>query len=377
MAVDIRNLNTPEKQKKPDTSLGDIFQRDISLFPYKFSDKNKEAFYLALSTMVSAGVDIISSFELVEADMQGEKNKKLVQEIKEAVVRGSSFGEALRLNGHFSAYEYYSVKIGEETGRLGEVLDELAMFYEKKLKQRRQFISALSYPMLILTASAGAVGFMLYFIVPMFEDVFKRFGGELPSITRMIIHASKWLSTYGPFLVLGLLAFAAFIFINRKKNWLIFYWHSLLLKIPVFGKLFTKIYLSRFSSSMALLTAAKVPLLECIKMNSKIIDFYPIRDALHQIELDIMNGKSLHSSMGQFKIFDVRMVALVKIGEEVNKLDTFFRKLNKQYSEEAEHTTTQLNTFLEPLMIVMLGLIVGFILVAMYLPMFQLSNNMA
>jgi len=378
MAVDLKHFKAADEQKIPTSrnAVTQLLQQEINLFPYSFNDKSKETFYLALSTMVSAGLDIISSFELVEGDVSGEKNKTLVREIKQSVIKGMPLAEAMKQSNQFSPYEYQSIRIGEETGRLGEVLEELASYYEKKLKQRRQFINAISYPLLIVIASTGAVGFMLYFIVPMFEDIFRRFGGELPYFTRLIIGASQWLTSYGIFIFLTFLLMAGLMFFNRKKPWLKRNSHRVLLRIPLFGKLFTKIHLSRFSSSMALLTTAKVPLLHCIKLNRQMIEFYPIHDALHAIEADIMNGKSLHSSMSRFPIFDHRMIALVKIGEEVNQLEVFFRKLNKQYSDEAEHTTTQLNTFLEPLMIVMLGLIVGFILVAMYLPMFQLSGNM-
>lgn len=378
MGVELKYLKpTNGKVETTNDSIRELLQRDIQFLPYAFNDKNKETFYLALSTMVSAGLDIISSFELVEADLAGEKNKNLVREIKQAVIKGISLGEALKNSGQFSPYEFHSIQIGEETGKLGEVLQELASFYAKKLTQRRQFISALSYPLLILCASTGAVGFMLYFIVPMFEDIFKRFGGELPYLTTVIIGASQWLSSYGLLIFLSFCVLGGFVYFNRKKEWLKRYTHMTLLRLPLFGRLFTKIYLSRFSSSMALLTAAKVPLLHCIKLNEQMIDFHPIRDALKKIEADILAGKPLHQSMSRFGIFDLRMVALIKIGEEVNQLDVFFRKLNKQYSDEAEHTTAQLNTFLEPLMIIVLGLIVGFILVAMYLPMFQLSGSMA
>ena len=375
--LDLSRYQSSPKATSPLKEKGkpDLLKRELSLFPVRLSDKQKEALYLELATMIAAGVDIKAALDLVEEEQVKEQHAAIIRGIKTKVVNGASFSEALQQSGHFTAYEYYSIQIGEEIGKLSPVLHELAGYYTKKLKQQRQFVSALSYPVLVLLTSLGAVGFMLYFIVPMFSDVFKRFGGELPYITQLIVNLSQGLSDYLPVVLLTLVGTGVLLWMVSKKTWFQQASARLLVKIPVFGAVYKGIHLARFSSSMALLIGAQVTLLRAVQLIRQMISFYPVHTALLQVEQDIMGGKSLHESLKQFTIFDSRLIALVKVGEEVNQLDIFFHKLAQHYSEEVEHKTTMLSAFMEPLMIIFLGLVVGFILIAMYLPMFQLSTS--
>ena len=150
---------------------------------------------------------------------------------------------------------------------------------------------------------------------------------------------------------------------------------ELSLRVPVMGKIIKKIYLSRFFQSMALLTGAKTPILRSIQLIRNMIRFYPMEKAFIQMEHDILHGILLHQSMEKFPVFDKRTIALVKVAEEVNQLDQIFLKLNRQYSDELEHQVGQLSNLLEPALIIFVGVLVAVILIAMYLPMFQLSNS--
>ncbi|WKN45349.1 type II secretion system F family protein [Tunicatimonas pelagia] len=383
--LDLRNMQTAQhhndtlgsKNKiSPSTSSEKgVMSQDIQLFPTRLSDKQKEALYLELATMLAAGVDIKAALDLVEEEQQNKRQAKIIQDIKDQVVNGASFSRSLQLSNYFTPYEYHSIQIGEEIGKLSPVLHELARYFTQKLKQRRQFTSALSYPLLVLATSLGAVGFMLYFIVPMFSDVFKRFGGDLPYVTQLIINLSQGLSNYFWVILLTILGTIGGTLLVTKKLWFQRISAQLITHIPVFGRIYTGIYLAQFCSSMALLVGAKVPLLRAVQLVRQMIAFHPIHHALTQIEQDIMQGRELHQSLSCFPIFDTRLVALIKVGEEVNQLDVFFQKLSLHYSEDVEHKTSLLSTFMEPLMIIFLGLVVGFILIAMYLPMFQLSTS--
>lgn len=375
--VDLKAFQAQQKKKAPqkEKAAESIMNRELSLFPYRLSDKKKEAFYLELSTMLQAGMDLRSVLEMVVEEQKKKKDQAIFAAIQEGLIRGSSFSEALQKSGYFTPYEYYSVQIGEETGQLPVVLQQLSDFFRYKLKQKRQIMNALSYPVLILLSSVGAVGFMLSFIIPMFSDVFKRFGGELPYITKLIISLSNGLTENAGLLALGVAGLIAFFLFLRKQPSFGRFASLLLVKVPVLGSLVKNIYLARFCSSMALLTGAKVPLLNAVALVRQMIDFYPVVSPLEKIEADIMRGNSLHRSLGAFPIFDTKMRALIKVGEEVNQLDVFFDRLASHYTDAVEQQTLTLNTFLEPLMIVFLGLIIGFILIAMYLPMFQLSSG--
>jgi type IV pilus assembly protein PilC len=249
------------------------------------------------------------------------------------------------------------------------------LFYQNKIKQRRKIVSALTYPCVVLTTSLGAVFFMLKFVVPMFGDVFKRFGGHLPWITEKIIDISAIMENDFLPVVISLLLIAAFIFYIRKTEQFRKIASNSLLRVPMIGNLVQKIYLARFCNSMRLLISARLPLLRAIDLCRQMIGYYPIEASLKNIETEIMKGKALHESMQQFKIYPSKMVQLIKVGEETNQLDYFFGKISEQYVEEVEYKTSTLSSMMEPLIIIFLGLIVGIILISMYLPLFQMSNS--
>lgn len=297
------------------------------------------------------------------------------QAIQDAVLGGTTFSQALQQTGKFSLYEVYSLQIGEETGKLIEVLHDLAKFYENKIKQRRKITSALTYPCVVLTSSLGAVFFMLKFVVPMFSDVFKRFGGKLPWITEKIIGVSQAMENNFWRFVIVIVLIAGFIMFTRKTEKFREIFSGLVLRTPLIGNLVQKIYLARFCNSMRLLINAKLPLLRAIALIRQMIRYYPIESSLQKVEDDIMKGKSLHESLQQFKVYPSKMIQLVKVGEETNQLDYFFGKISEQYIGEVEYKTTTLSSMMEPLIIIFLGFIVGVILIAMYLPLFQMSNS--
>ncbi|MDF2432862.1 MAG: type pilus assembly protein PilC [Mucilaginibacter sp.] len=352
-----------------------LLNRDISLGSKELSDKKKESLYLELSSLLQAGINLKSSFELITADLQKEKDKELYQKIQDWVLGGTTFSQALQQSGKFSLYEVYSLQIGEETGKLIEVLQDLAKFYQNKIKQRRKIVSALTYPCVVMTSSLGAVFFMLKFVVPMFGDVFRRFGGQLPWITEKIIGVSNAMENNFWRVIILLLLITGFILFTRKTKKFREVFSKIVLRTPLIGNLVQKIYLARFCNSMRLLINAKLPLLRAIALIRQMIRYYPIESSLQKVEDDIMKGKSLHESLQQFKVYPSKMIQLVKVGEETNQLDYFFGKISEQYIDEVEYKTSTLSSMMEPLIIIFLGLIVGIILIAMYLPLFQMSNS--
>ena len=362
--------------KKTDNSgLLALLNKDISFGSRELSDRKKEFLYLELSSLLQAGINLKNSFELITAGQEKDKDRQLFQSIQENVLKGVSFSKALEQSGRFSLYEVFSLEIGEETGKLTEVLQDLAKFYQNKVRQRRKIISSLSYPCIVLCTSMGALFFMLKFVVPMFGDVFARFGGQLPWITQKIIDISNAVENYFfPFLLLAL-SITGFLWYVRKTERFRKIASGLLLRVPVAGNLIQKIYLARFCNSMRLLISAHIPLLRAISLSRQMISYYPISSSLQSVEDDILKGQPLHQSMQQFSIFPQKMIMLLKIGEESNKLDYFLARISEQYIEEVEYKTATLSTTMEPLIIVFLGIIVGTILVAMYLPMFQMGNS--
>lgn len=379
MAIDIAQLkqqkNTAEKPAKQSTDIFAFLNKDIELFGSGLSDKKKEAFYIEMSILLSAGVDIKTALEIIYEEQTKTKEKALFGTLKENIVAGSTLSDAVKLSGKFSDYEFFSLQIGEESGKLSLVLQQLAAYYQSKIKQRRQLVSALSYPLLVLSTSFGAIFFMMNFIVPMFADIFKRFGGNLPAITQVIVSVSEVVNNYILYFFLIVIGIVVFLFTQKEKVWYLKYSAIVIVRIPLMGDLIKKIYLARFCYSMNLLISSKIPILRAIDMIKKMIGFYPIEIALGQIEEEILQGNSLNKSMAAHDVFPKRMVSLVKVGEEVNQLDVFFEKIANQYTDEIEHQTGLIGSLIEPIMIIFLGLVVGVILIAMYLPLFQLSNS--
>jgi len=355
--------------------LAGLLSRDISFGSKELNDKKKEYLYLELSSLLLAGINMKSSFELIITDQPNAKDKALYQTIRQAVLEGATFSSALKQTGKFSLYEVYSLQIGEETGKLIEVLQDLAKFYNNKIRQRRKIVSALTYPCIVLSTSLGAVFFMLKFVVPMFGDIFKRFGGKLPWITEKIIGVSNGIQNNFWRVLIVLLLIAGFILFTRKTEKFRQVFSKLVLRLPLIGNLVQKIYLARFCNSMRLLINAKLPLLRAIALIRQMISYYPIESSLQKVEDDILKGKSLHEALQRFKVYPSKMIQLVKVGEETNQLDYFFGKISEQYIEEVEYKTSTLSSMMEPLIIIFLGLVVGIILISMYLPLFQMSNS--
>jgi type IV pilus assembly protein PilC len=362
-------------QLQSQNGLAELLSKDISFGSGELSDKKKEYLYLELHSLLQAGVDLKSSLDLVTADQQQTKDKELYRQIQQAVIGGVSFSQALASSSKFSSYEVFSLQIGEETGKLIEVLNDLSKYYQSRIKQRRKIISSLTYPCIVLSTSLGAVFFMLKFVVPMFGDVFKRFGGHLPWVTEKIIGISNALQdNFLPVFWL-VVAVSITLFSLRKTERYRQIQTGLVRRIPVIGNLVEKIYLARFCNSMRLLINARLPLLRAIGLIRQMIRYYPIDSSLSVIEENITKGKTLHESLQQFNIYPSKMVQLIKVGEETNKLDHFFGILSEQYIEEVEYKTSTLSSVMEPLIIIFLGLIVGVILISMYLPLFQMSNS--
>jgi type IV pilus assembly protein PilC len=371
------NINVQEKtDSSVSESISRILNTEIKLFEKKFGQKQKEWFYTETGLLLSAGVDIKTTFDMIEDETKEKKHKLMVSEIKNNIISGNTISEALRNHKTiFSNYEWQSVKIGEETGKLPEVLNELGKFYNSSIKLKRQIVGTLTYPVIVITLAIFIVYFMLSFVVPMFADIFKQTGGQLPATTQLLIRISNKSSVifYSLLFTTGVIALLHKT--QCKKKWYRSGTSNFFLKIPVIGKLIQKIYLARFCQSMRLLLGAKVLLIDALNLVKNMIDYYPIEFALDNVQKDILAGQSLNESLSKHTIFPQKLTSLIKVSEEVNAPELIFEKLSTQYSEEIEHQQAVVGKLIEPFFIIVLGFIIGFILIAMYMPLFQLSNG--
>jgi type IV pilus assembly protein PilC len=246
MPLDISNIQSQQKanKSKTDNNLWEFLNRDISIGSKSLGDKRKERFYSELSVLINSGIDLASSLDIVVKQEKHKKTQDTYTGILDNLIKGDSFSTCLKKAGVFSNYEYYSIMIGEESGTLPKILEELSDYYKTRLKQRRQITSALTYPILVITVALGAVIFMLNVIVPMFAGVFQRFGGDLPPITQKIMGASEYFSKNFLLLLtiigvfIGLTIYLKRFEVYRKIS------TALLLRLPIFG-LLTRKYIYR------------------------------------------------------------------------------------------------------------------------------------
>lgn len=381
MPIELKKIKSVNRPTQPAAEAGmlskvmNLLNKDIRLGGKGLKDKKKESFYSELQILLSSGIDIRTALDIVVDEQKSAQDKALFKGIKEDVVAGLGLSDAIQKTGKFTAYEYYSLKIGEESGRIKDVMTDLTLYFSKKIKQRRQISSALTYPVLVMVTALLAVVFMMNFIVPMFMDVFKRFNGEMPALTKTIISISVFFKAYTWLLLLVLLSLVFILLSIRKQDYFRAWSSKVMLRLPVFGEVVQKVYLSRYCQSMALLLSAKTPMLRSLQLVKQMIGFYPFEKALDEMQSDILHGKLLHQSMAKYTFFDTRIISLVRVAEEVNQLENIFTKLNNQYNEELEHRIGMLSSLLEPVMIIVVGLLVAIILISMYLPLFQLSTS--
>lgn len=368
------NSNKKSTLSKKSSSIEDLLKKEITLFGDSFNNKKKQAFYQELAILLKAGVSFKEGLSLIVESLKKNTDKELIQSILNQVVNGKPFSEALAASKSFTEYEYYSIQIGEETGTTAQVCNELGHFFERKNEQKRIIVAALTYPSIVLSTAVLVVVFMLSYVVPMFQDIFKQNNMELPFLTQVIVKMSILTKTYGIYFLLAIILFVfstQFFKDNVKYKRAL---HYFLIKIPVLGTFMTKVYLAQFTQAVTLLTTAKVPLLNSIQMVKKMIHFVPLQEALEQVEQSILKGNSLSSSLKNTPLFDNRIISLVKVAEETNQTEYVFKQLSEQYNQEVVQQSKIMTTVLEPFIILFVGVLVAVLLVAMYLPMFQLSS---
>lgn len=369
MSIDIKQI---KKEKAKPFELK--FDSKGNSFSKKLTDKKKEIFYRELGMLLKSGVDFKKALEILSHQSGSKFEKQLILDIKDKVVHGKSIYEALMTSGQFSPYEYYSIQIGEETRKLEEVLAELQKYFNRKIQMRRQIISVLTYPAIVMLVTISVLYFMLNKVVPMFSSVFKQFGSELPKSTQIIIKLSNYSGLIFLLLFVFVVGFLIFHQLMKNKDTYRNTTSSLVLRIPYFGKLIQKIYLARFCQSMNLLITSKTTLLNSLSLTSKMIGFYPIEKSIEEIKSDVTKGISISDSMKKHPVFENKMVSMIEVAEQINQLDTMFERLTEQYNEDINHQTKMIGVVLEPLIIIFIGVIVGIIMISMYAPMFDLSK---
>lgn len=339
----------------------------------KLIDKKKRLFFSQLQVLLRAGLSFTSAFSLIIEDADAADAVRF-RRLFDRVIAGASLWEALKEEPDFTQLDYGVVRIGEESGKLIDALGFLADYYEKKESQRRALVSALSYPAITLGVAVVVLAFMMLVVIPMFEQVYARMGGELPAMTRTMIAIAGGM----PAFFLGLLlALVTGYFVKRQFGHTDAYQRatsSMLLRMPWAGKMICLLQVSRLSRLLYLLIGSDVPLLQSLRLTADILRFYPVRKSLEETCGMVEHGEPLYAGFAKYgKIYSRKFVTLLRVGEETNSLDTMLKTLSDDTSAELDYELKQINNALEPLLILLIGIIVAFVLISMYLPMFKMG----
>lgn len=354
-------------------NIKEFLNKDIS-FGNGFDDRIKSRFYIDFHYLLLAGMDISTSLDILQPDHSNKKQSTVISALAERIRSGSSLSESMEQADVFSVYECYSVRIGEETGKLSVVLKDLSVYFAKRTRLKRQLVKVLTYPGFLILSTILVLFFMLNNIVPMFSQIFKQFGKELPPFTQKIIELSAWLESNFTVIVITLLLFISLILYFRKNRTFRKWTSLILLKVPIFGNLSRKIFLARFCHSMALLLGSRIPVHTALRQTASMIDFIPLETVLADAAAEVEKGKEVSSAFRHQKFIDRRMLALIRVSEKSNNLDKLFDQLSVQLDEEIEYSTGIVGVLIEPVLISVIGLVVGTILVAMYQPLFNLGT---
>ncbi|MDQ3101437.1 MAG: type II secretion system F family protein [Bacteroidota bacterium] len=372
------SIHRPPRHREPSSSLKVNFSfADLHLpaFRKDLSIVQKERLFRELHTLLKAGVDPRSVLDLLLSAQNEGLIKRMLSKIREQVVRGESMSASLSSAGGFTEYEIQSIRIGEESGRLADVCGQLAEHHADRIKINRMIRQAFAYPLFVLFITLGVVLFMMNVVVPMFAQVFARSGSELPALTRHVLNASVIIRSWWHVFLLSCMILMGILFmIKENKKWRSIR-ETILLHIPVFGELRRRSQLARLSRSMAFLLGNGSPLDRALELSERMTDSPRFRSSLAEVRRQVILGSTLKEAMASHPAYDRQFVAMIGVAEEVKQLDTMFLQLSDRYTADVQHRTTLLGSVLEPATILVIAVLVGIVLVAMYLPMFKLSTT--
>ena len=353
------------------------FSRLNELLETKPGIKEKAVFASKMAALVNAGVPIIRSIDLMASQQKMPLFKRALQSVSLEVSQGTSLAEALRRWPKvFDKLSIAMVEAGEAGGVLDESLRRLAKLLEDNAKLQNQIKGALGYPVAVLVIAVAVFLGMTIFLIPTFAEIFDGLGADLPWFTQIMVDLSNLLrSTFSLFLLLGLIAFG-YLFrrfyatpIGRRRV------DALILKLPLFGELIQKTATAQFCRTFSSLTKAGVPILTSLDIAREVTNNSIISDAISNSREDVLQGIPLSVSLGQMNVFPDMSISMLSIGEETGEMDAMLSKVADFYEDEVEAIVKALTSMLEPAMIVLVGGIVGSILMAMYMPMFAVFEN--
>jgi type IV pilus assembly protein PilC len=359
----IRVVSLKKKPKDLFAKKKAIVTKDISIFARQ------------LATMLNAGVPLVQSFDIIGKGHENPSMGALILGIKANVEAGDTLAQALKKQPlYFDDLFCNLVDAGEQAGVLETLLDKIATYKEKSESMKAKVKKALTYPIAVVVVAFIVTAILLIFVVPVFDDVFQSFGAELPTFTQLVVKMSEWMQSYW-WIVGGTIIIAINVYSLVFKRSLAFrqFVDRTLLKIPVVGTIIYKSAIARFARTLATMSAAGVPLIEALDSVAGACGNVVFYDAVKNMQDNVSSGQSLQFSMVQEKLFPHMVIQMVAIGEESGSIDSMLNKVADFFEEEVDNLVDNLSSLMEPMIMVVLGTLVGGLVVAMYLPIFQMG----
>jgi type IV pilus assembly protein PilC len=341
----------------------------------RITPKEIAVFSRQLATMLKSGVPLVTSFQIIAGGVKNPRMRTMVEKIRAEVEGGGSLFEALSAHPvQFDELYTNLVKAGESAGVLDTILDEIASYKERIETIKGKIKKALYYPIAVIGVAVIVSSILLIYVIPQFENIFSSFGSSLPAFTQMIIDASRWLRANGLYVLFGTIAvITAFIMAKKRSTRFAHTIDRMSLKIPIIGDILEKSAIARFCRTLAITFAAGVPLVDALKIVSGATGNAVYNDASARIMGDVAVGHQLQLAMQQTDVFPNMVIQMAAIGEEAGSLDEMLIKVAEAYEEEVNNSVDALSSLLEPVIIVFIGVIVGGMVVAMYLPIFKMA----
>lgn len=343
----------------------------------RVSNKELVMFTRQFATMIDAGLPLVQCLDIQSGQQPNRRFKEILRDVKAEVEQGSTFADALRRHQKpFDDLYTNLVSAGEVGGILDTILNRLAVYLEKAESLKRKVKGAMVYPATIVVVAIGVVILLLVKVIPVFERMFKDFGGALPGPTQVVVNMSHFMQQYVVFILAAMFG-AVFSFFWARRRFRTFRYRtdSIFLKVPVFGSLLRKVAVARFSRTLGTMISSGVPILDALDICARTAGNLVIENGLQKTRAAIAEGRTIAEPLEAAGVFPGMVVQMIAVGEQTGAMDSMLNKIADFYDDEVDAAVDALTSLLEPLMMVFLGGTVGGLLMAMYLPIFKLAEN--
>lgn len=346
----------------------------INFLKKRVKQKDLVLFSRQLSTLIGAGVPIVQGLTILVEQIENPAFKKVITSVREDIESGTSITEALsRHPTVFSELYVNMVKSGELGGILDIILERLSAYQESAAALRGKIKSAMVYPAVIALVAGGVTTFLMVVVVPMFVKIFQQVGAELPLPTQILLAVSNFLKRYLVFLIIGLIAFVVGLRQYYKTETGSMYIDTLLLRLPLFGPLLRKVAVAKFTRTFGTLVKSGVPILQALETVAKTSGNRVVEKAVLAAKDAIREGERISDPLKASGVFPPMVTQMISVGEETGNLDAMLSKIAEFYEQEVDAAVSGLTSLIEPVVVVFMGVIIGAIAIAMYMPMFQLG----